>query len=148
MLYKFRTMYQGNNHEVHKELIQKIISGQQKEWKKDEKILRVTSIGKILRKFSIDELPQLINVLKGEMSLVGPRQSLEYEYELFQEWHKKRFRVKPGMTGLWQVLGRNEVSHDDMVILDLFYVENWSLYLDLKILLKTIKVVALAKGGI
>jgi lipopolysaccharide/colanic/teichoic acid biosynthesis glycosyltransferase len=95
----------------------------------------------------LDELPQLINVLKGEMSLVGPRPCLPYEYEVYKEWHKKRTAVRPGMTGLWQVVGRSEVSFEDMILLDLYYIYNRSLGLDLSILFETAFVVLRKKGA-
>ncbi|MGQ9725204.1 MAG: sugar transferase, partial [Tepidimonas sp.] len=98
---------------------------------------RVTRVGRILRRLSLDELPQLLNVLRGEMSLVGPRPPLPYEVELYQEWHRRRLQATPGMTGLWQVQGRNRVSFDEMVRMDLEYIQRQSLWLDLKILLKT-----------
>jgi exopolysaccharide biosynthesis polyprenyl glycosylphosphotransferase len=98
---------------------------------------RITRVGKIIRKTSIDELPQLINVLRGEMSLVGPRPSLPYEVELYEEWHKRRLEALPGITGWWQVKGRNRVSFDEMVRMDLDYIEHTSFWLDLKILLLT-----------
>jgi exopolysaccharide biosynthesis polyprenyl glycosylphosphotransferase len=98
---------------------------------------RVTKIGKFLRKSSLDELPQLFNVLKGEMSLVGPRPPLSYEVELYQEWHRKRFEALPGITGMWQVRGRNRVSFDEMVRMDIEYIQKQSFWLDLWILAKT-----------
>ena len=108
---------------------------------------RATRIGKILRKTSLDEFPQLMNVLKGEMSLVGPRPCLPYEYEVYKEWHKKRTTVRPGITGLWQVLGRSEVSFEDMILLDLYYIYNRSMDLDLTILFETLFVVLKKKGA-
>jgi lipopolysaccharide/colanic/teichoic acid biosynthesis glycosyltransferase len=99
---------------------------------------RVTPIGRVLRRFSIDELPQLINVWRGEMSLIGPRPALPYELELYQEWHRRRLDAAPGITGLWQVSGRNQLSFTDMVRLDLQYLEDWSLFGDLKILMRTV----------
>jgi lipopolysaccharide/colanic/teichoic acid biosynthesis glycosyltransferase len=109
---------------------------------------RITRVGKIIRKLSIDELPQLFNVLKGEMSLIGPRPPLPYEVEKYQPWHLRRvLEMKPGITGLWQVNGRSRTSFDEMVRLDLRYVQNWSLWLDLKILLKTIKEVIHPHGA-
>lgn len=108
---------------------------------------RITSIGKFIRKTSIDELPQLINVLKGEMSLVGPRPCLPYEYENLEDWQKRRFDVLPGCTGVWQVLGRSEVSFKDSIVLDLYYINNMSPWLDLQLILKTIPVMILSKGG-
>jgi len=112
---------------------------------KDES--RITKVGRFLRKHSLDELPQLINVFRGEMSLVGPRFCSPEEYRFYKPWHKRRFQVKPGMTGLWQVRGRSEVSYDDMVILDLYYIQNYSLFFDLEILLRTISVVLTGKGS-
>jgi lipopolysaccharide/colanic/teichoic acid biosynthesis glycosyltransferase len=95
-------------------------------------------VGAFLRKTSLDELPQLINVLKGDMSLVGPRPPIPYELAAYQTWHRRRvLEVKPGITGLWQVTGRSRVKFDDMVRLDLRYATSWSLWLDLKILLRT-----------
>ena len=109
---------------------------------------KITKVGRFIRKTSLDELPQLLNVIKGDMSLVGPRPCLPYEWEHYDEWHKRRLSAIPGCTGVWQVSGRSEVTFDDMVILDLYYIQNRSLLLDLQILLKTIPVMALGKGGI
>ena len=100
--------------------------------------VRVTRVGKILRRFSIDELPQLLNVVRGEMSLIGPRPALPYELELYQAWHRNRLDAVPGITGLWQVSGRNRLSFDEMVRLDVRYLEEWSLTNDLRILLRTL----------
>ncbi|HUU55884.1 MAG TPA: sugar transferase [bacterium] len=108
---------------------------------------RVTRVGKILRKFSIDEFPQLINVLKGDMSLVGPRPPIPDEVEKYERWQYKRLTVPQGLTGLWQVSGRNLLTFEEMVRLDIYYIENWSLWLDLKVLLKTIPVVVLMRGA-
>jgi exopolysaccharide biosynthesis polyprenyl glycosylphosphotransferase len=108
---------------------------------------RVTRIGKWLRRTSLDELPQLLNILKGEMSWVGPRPPLLSEVEAYEAWHNRRLNILPGLTGLWQVSGRSLLSFDEMVRLDLYYVENWSIWLDLKILIKTIPAVLLAKGA-
>jgi lipopolysaccharide/colanic/teichoic acid biosynthesis glycosyltransferase len=98
---------------------------------------RITGLGRILRKTSLDELPQLINVLQGEMSLVGPRPPIPYEVELYQAWHKRRFEVLPGITGWWQVKGRNRVSFDDAMRMDVFYVDHLSFWVDLKIVILT-----------
>ncbi len=108
---------------------------------------RITKIGKFLRKTSIDELPQLFNVIKGDMSLVGPRPCLEYEYENYDEWHKKRISVLPGCTGLWQVSGRSSVAFNDSVIMDIYYVNNMSPWFDLQLILKTIPVMIFGRGG-
>jgi lipopolysaccharide/colanic/teichoic acid biosynthesis glycosyltransferase len=110
---------------------------------------RVTSIGKVLRKMSIDELPQLINVLRGEMSLVGPRPPLHYEVEQYQRWHCRRvLEAKPGLTGLWQVAGRSRTTFDEMVRLDLRYARTRSLWTDVKILLATPAAVFVGKGAV
>jgi exopolysaccharide biosynthesis polyprenyl glycosylphosphotransferase len=108
---------------------------------------RITTIGKIIRRFSIDELPQLYNVLRGDMSLVGPRPPLPQEVARYERWQRRRLSMKPGITCLWQISGRNEVSFDDWMKLDLTYIDNWSLLLDLKILLKTVPVVLLGRGA-
>jgi exopolysaccharide biosynthesis polyprenyl glycosylphosphotransferase len=108
---------------------------------------RLTPVGRFLRRFSLDELPQLINVLRGEMSLVGPRPLPERDYTMLEEWHRKRYLVLPGITGLWQVSGRSELDFDDLVHLDFLYLERWSLALDLTILLKTIPAVISRRGA-
>jgi lipopolysaccharide/colanic/teichoic acid biosynthesis glycosyltransferase len=108
---------------------------------------RVTKVGAIIRKMSIDELPQLINVLKGEMSLVGPRPPLPNEVHLYDWSDRKRLSIKPGITCLWQVSGRNQLTFEEWMVLDRKYIENWSIWLDLKILLMTIPVVILGKGA-
>jgi exopolysaccharide biosynthesis polyprenyl glycosylphosphotransferase len=108
---------------------------------------RVTSIGQVIRKTSVDELPQLFNVLRGEMSLVGPRPALPYEADLYKEWHKRRFEVPPGITGWWQVKGRNRVSFDEMVRMDLHYIEHASVLFDARVLLQTPWAVISGKGA-
>ncbi len=135
-------------HDRHIEFMRDFIQGNNGEGEffvNDES--RVTSVGRVLRKYSLDELPQLINVFRGEMSLVGPRFCSVEEYSFYKPWHKRRFAVKPGMTGLWQVRARSEVSYDDMVMLDLYYIENRSIFFDIEILLRTITVVAFGKGS-
>ena len=108
---------------------------------------RVTRVGALLRRFSLDELPQVLNVLRGEMSLVGPRPLPVRDFQLLQPWHKKRYLVLPGMTGLWQISGRSSLSFDDLVRLDFYYLENWSIWLDIAILLKTVPAVLARKGA-
>jgi exopolysaccharide biosynthesis polyprenyl glycosylphosphotransferase len=108
---------------------------------------RLTTIGRVLRRFSLDELPQLVNVVRGEMSLVGPRPLPMRDFERLEEWHKKRYLVLPGITGLWQVSGRAELDFDDLVRLDFLYLERWSIFLDLSILLKTIPAVLSRRGA-
>jgi exopolysaccharide biosynthesis polyprenyl glycosylphosphotransferase len=108
---------------------------------------RLTRVGRALRRFSLDELPQLVNVLRGDMSLVGPRPLPERDYEMLEDWHRKRYLVLPGITGLWQVSGRSELDFDDLVHLDFIYLERWSLALDLTILLKTIPAVISRRGA-
>jgi lipopolysaccharide/colanic/teichoic acid biosynthesis glycosyltransferase len=99
---------------------------------------RKTRLGAFIRRFSIDELPQLINVMRGEMSVVGPRPPLLFEVEAYEEWHRRRLEVRPGMTGLWQVSGRSKMTFDEMVKLDIHYIETWSPLKDISIVLRTI----------
>ena len=108
---------------------------------------RVTRLGRILRRYSIDEMPQVLNVLRGEMSLVGPRPLPLRDYVQLEEWHRRRYRVLPGMTGLWQVSGRIELTFDDLVRLDFYYLENWSIWLDISILAKTLPAVIARRGA-
>jgi len=143
---KFRSMYFRNDPKIHQDYVTRLISGEDDGGQKDAnggvyKIKddpRVTPVGKFLRKSSLDELPQFINVLKGEMSLVGPRPPIPYEVDAYDLWHWRRFlEVKPGITGLWQVNGRSKLKFEDMVRLDLKYARTWSLGLDFKVLLET-----------
>ena len=108
---------------------------------------RVTRVGSLLRRWSLDELPQLLNVMRGEMSLVGPRPLPERDYLRLEDWHRKRYLVLPGMTGLWQVSGRSELEFDELVRLDFLYLERWSVFLDLSILLKTMPAVIRSRGA-
>jgi exopolysaccharide biosynthesis polyprenyl glycosylphosphotransferase len=108
---------------------------------------RVTSVGRVLRRFSLDEIPNLINVLRGEMSLVGPRPLPVRDHTRLEPWHRRRSNVLPGMTGLWQIAGRSDLSFDDLVRLDFYYLENWSLWLDITILVKTLPAVAVQRGA-
>jgi lipopolysaccharide/colanic/teichoic acid biosynthesis glycosyltransferase len=159
-MYKFRTMVSDNSDELHRNFARDFINGKTNGGRGGNggngansnvfKIVndpRVTSMGRFLRKSSLDELPQFLNVLKGEMSLVGPRPPLRYELDHYKEWHKQRLAVKPGLTGLWQVSGRSTVPFDEMVELDIFYIENWSLLLDVKIILRTAPVMLRGFGG-
>jgi undecaprenyl-phosphate galactose phosphotransferase len=146
--YKFRTMFVGNDDASHREFVaDHIQGGSSGEVKKIENDPRVTSVGRFLRRTSLDELPQLFNVLKGDMSLVGPRPCMPYELEQYQEWHRRRLSVTPGCTGLWQVAGRSAVDFNDMVILDLFYIDNMSPLFDLRIIFRTLPVMLFARGG-
>jgi exopolysaccharide biosynthesis polyprenyl glycosylphosphotransferase len=141
---KFRTMYcDADEHQAALEELNEA-SGALFKIREDP---RLTPIGRVLRRFSLDELPQLVNVLRGEMSLVGPRPLPERDYEMLEDWHRKRYLVLPGITGLWQVSGRSELDFDDLVHLDFIYLERWSLALDLAILLKTIPAVILQRGA-
>jgi exopolysaccharide biosynthesis polyprenyl glycosylphosphotransferase len=108
---------------------------------------RVTHVGRVLRRLSIDELPNLINVLRGEMSLVGPRPLPVRDYALLDEWHRRRYNVLPGVTGLWQIAGRSDLTFDDLVRLDFYYLENWSIWLDVTILVKTPFAVVKRRGA-
>ncbi|MEO7540278.1 MAG: sugar transferase [Pyrinomonadaceae bacterium] len=148
--YKFRTMYVDNDDTVHREFIDEFMRSERGDLRGVKKITndpRVTAVGRFLRRTSLDELPQLFNVLRGEMSLVGPRPCLPYELEKYQDWHRRRLSVIPGCTGLWQVAGRSAVDFNDMVILDLFYIDNMSPLFDLRIIFRTLPVMLLAKGG-
>jgi lipopolysaccharide/colanic/teichoic acid biosynthesis glycosyltransferase len=152
---KFRTMYTNNDPKIHQDYVRQYIAGKDglnkcegsgKPVYKLVKDPRVTFIGSFLRKTSLDELPQFWNVLRGDMSLVGPRPPVPYEFEVYDIWHRRRvLEVKPGVTGLWQVSGRNRTRFDEMVRLDLRYCQTWSLWLDLKILLATPR--AVFNGG-
>jgi exopolysaccharide biosynthesis polyprenyl glycosylphosphotransferase len=141
---KFRTMY--CDAEEHQEALEGLNEASGALFKiRDDP--RTTPVGRFLRRFSLDELPQLINVLRGEMSLVGPRPLPQRDFELLEDWHRKRYLVLPGITGLWQVSGRSELDFDDLVHLDFLYLERWSLALDLTILLKTLPAVLMQRGA-
>jgi len=156
-LLKFRSMQKGNDNSVHKEFVMKLIKSDESlnpgatDGENVFKIVndsRITAVGKCLRKFSLDELPQFYNVLIGEMSLVGPRPPLLYELKAYQPWHRRRILdFKPGITGLWQVSARSSVAFDEMVRLDLQYASSWSPWLDIKILLRTPMVVIKGAGA-
>ena len=143
-VFKFRSMHEGA--ELEKESLTDLNEAVGPFFKiKDDP--RLTKLGQLLRRSSLDELPQLYNVLRGEMSLIGPRPALPSEVERYQEWHKKRLQTWPGITGLWQVSGRSKLTFDEMALLDIYYVENWSLLLDLQIALKTIPAWVLGTGA-
>lgn len=154
---KFRTMYADNDPKIHRDYVQHFIAGQTKSAESSgyEPVVykitndpRVTAVGRFLRKASLDEFPQFWNVLRGEMSLVGPRPPVAYEFEMYDYWHRRRvFELKPGVTGLWQVNGRSRTCFDDMVRLDLRYSQTWSLWLDVKILLATPLAVVAGNGA-
>jgi lipopolysaccharide/colanic/teichoic acid biosynthesis glycosyltransferase len=154
---KFRSMHTNNDSSQHKEYVRQLIAGQAQKKSADGngggvfKLTndpRITPVGRILRRSSLDELPQLLNVLSGEMSLVGPRPPVPYEVEAYATWHRRRLmEAKPGITGLWQVYGRSRVEFDDMVRLDLRYARDCSPLLDLKILLQTPKAVMSGDGA-
>jgi lipopolysaccharide/colanic/teichoic acid biosynthesis glycosyltransferase len=108
---------------------------------------RVTSVGHFLRRLSLDEVPNVVNVLRGEMSLVGPRPLPLRDYERLADWHRRRYNVLPGMTGLWQVAGRSDLTFDDLVRLDFYYIEHWSIWLDISILVRTPEAVFARKGA-
>jgi lipopolysaccharide/colanic/teichoic acid biosynthesis glycosyltransferase len=141
--FKFRTMYVDNDSEIHREYVTKLIAGgadlgQGKGVYKLVNDPRITTLGRFLRKTSLDELPQFVNVLKNDMSLVGPRPPLPYEYERYKVWHKRRvLELKPGLTGLWQVEGRSRTTFDEMVRMDIKYASTSSLWIDIKILWQT-----------
>ena len=156
---KFRSMYVDNDCSIHREYVTQLIAGEAKrnpiggngdgegiyKLTSDD---RITRIGSFLRRGSLDELPQLLNVLTGDMSLVGPRPAIPYELAAYQTWHRRRvLEVKPGITGLWQVNGRSRVKFDEMVRLDLKYAETWSPWLDIKILLRTPRAVFEGEGA-
>jgi exopolysaccharide biosynthesis polyprenyl glycosylphosphotransferase len=154
---KFRSMYVNNDASQHKQYVRQLIAGQAAKSPSTDpnggvfKLTndpRITRVGRFLRRSSLDELPQFLNVILGEMSLVGPRPAIPYEVEAYDIWHRRRvLEAKPGITGLWQVQGRSRVGFDEMVRLDLRYVRSWSPWLDLKILLQTPKAVMDGTGA-
>lgn len=154
-LFKFRSMQTNNNPAIHQEFVKKFIAGQMYATDPEEHVTykikndpRITLIGRFIRKTSIDELPQLFNVLQGTMSLVGPRPPLAYEVEEYEVWHRPRVvEAKPGITGLWQVKGRSKTTFDGMVRMDLDYIHTWSLWLDIKLLFKTPAAVLTGSGA-
>jgi lipopolysaccharide/colanic/teichoic acid biosynthesis glycosyltransferase len=151
--FKFRTMHVNNDSQIHREYVTKLIAGEEDPkanggFYKLANDPRITPLGRFLRKSSLDELPQLFNVLMGDMSLVGPRPPLPYEYERYQVWHKRRvMELKPGLTGLWQVKGRSRTTFDEMVRMDLRYANTKSLWTDCTILLQTPAAVLSGRGA-
>jgi exopolysaccharide biosynthesis polyprenyl glycosylphosphotransferase len=141
---KFRTMVQGAEHLQDDLESRNEVGGALFKIRQDP---RVTRVGRFLRRWSLDELPQLFNVMRGEMSLVGPRPLPQRDYARLDDWHRKRYLVLPGMTGLWQVSGRSELDFDELVRLDFLYLERWSVFLDLTIMLKTIPAVFRTRGA-
>lgn len=152
--FKFRTMTHNADQSLHQEHVKAFVNGQLDQIQNDgpkSKLTedpRVTRIGKLLRKTSLDELPQLINIFRGEMSLVGPRPVPEYEVALYDQCHYERLNALPGLTGLWQIEGRGEVTFEEMIEMDIRYIRNKSLWLDLKILLLTVPSVLQGKGAV
>jgi exopolysaccharide biosynthesis polyprenyl glycosylphosphotransferase len=144
LLYKFRTMYQGAEKELNR--VNDVGEKDRPDFRK-KKIQWMTPVGRVLRKLSLDELPQLFNVFIGHMSLVGPRPTVSDEVSLYKTWQRRRFSMKPGITCLWQIKGRNKIGFEDWMKLDLEYLDNWSLWLDFKILAKTIPVVLFGIGA-
>jgi lipopolysaccharide/colanic/teichoic acid biosynthesis glycosyltransferase len=145
---KFRTMFDGSDPAIHQEYYRRLVGGRASSVDGTFKMVedpRITPAGRILRRLSLDELPQLLNVLKGDMSLVGPRPPLPYEVELYDERARLRLSVPPGASGLWQVSGRNRLNFEQMIDLDLAYIDQWSLWLDVWILLRT--PLAVLSGG-
>jgi exopolysaccharide biosynthesis polyprenyl glycosylphosphotransferase len=154
---KFRTMHRGAVDQTHRDYMKEFINGNHEKTNmgtkhnpvfKMTKDARITRLGRLLRKTSLDELPQFFNVLVGDMSLVGPRPPIPYEVSEYDHWHKKRvLDVKPGITGLWQIRGRSSITFDEAVRLDVQYARQWSLMLDCKIMLQTIRAVLSQKGA-
>ena len=155
--YKFRSMVHNNNDLIHKQYVSKLINkelpdsgtnGNNHCSYKLKNDPRITPFGKFLRSWSLDELPQFFNILKGDMSLVGPRPATLYEVKNYNAWHLQRLEIFPGLSGLWQVEGRSKMPFDEMVRLDIRYVRNWSLWLDFKILFRTFKAVMSREGAL
>ena len=155
-VFKFRSMRTDCDARIHQQYVSQFIAGKvdgatpegQKPVFKIQKDPRITRVGQFVRKTSLDELPQFWNVLRGDMSLVGPRPPIAYEFRAYDVWHRRRvLEIKPGITGLWQVKGRSRTRFDEMVRLDLQYARDWSIWLDLRILLQTPAAVILGEGA-
>ncbi len=156
LCYKFRSMLADSDDSLHRDAYHKNIGGYENAnagdndtpvFGKVKDDPRITRVGRWLRRTSIDELPQILNVLRGEMSIVGPRPPIPYEVEAYAIWHRKRLDMKPGITGLWQVSGRSRLTFEEMVRVDLYYIENWSLLLDIKIIFQTLPAVFKGDGA-
>jgi lipopolysaccharide/colanic/teichoic acid biosynthesis glycosyltransferase len=146
---KFRSMLTTNDHKVHREFVKELINGNNCD-KKVYKLIddpRITPIGNILRKTSLDEFPQFFNVLKGELSLVGPRPPIEYEIKEYSKWQKERLSVNQGITGMWQIFGRSQLPFDKSCFLDIYYAENQSIWLDIHLLALTLPTIVFGKGA-
>ena len=153
-VHKFRTMCREADQAVHRDYVARLIEGDAAKVSDGRRELyklavddRVTGVGQVLRRWSLDELPQLVNVLRGEMSLVGPRPVIPYEAERYPGWYHERFAVKPGLTGLWQVSGRNERTYEEMVELDIEFARGWSVWLYLRVLARTPLTVLRRRGA-
>jgi lipopolysaccharide/colanic/teichoic acid biosynthesis glycosyltransferase len=152
-IYKFRTMHHNSNTSSHRTFMQAYIKGQINNLPTEKKVFKpfnerqVTRVGRILRKTSLDELPQLFNVITGEMSLVGPRPNVPWEVEAYRDWHRRRLEALPGITGLAQISGRSGITFDEIVRHDIDYIENRSLKLDIQILWWTVTSVLAGKGA-
>ncbi|MEX2159806.1 MAG: sugar transferase [Dehalococcoidia bacterium] len=149
---KFRTMYDGADDRLHRESVHRTANGIRTETS-DGKLAfksledpRITRVGKVLRAWSLDELPQLFNTLRGEMSVVGPRPALEYELPYYKTWHRRRFEVLPGITGLWQVKRKDQETFDDMMRLDVEYAQSCSVWNDIKLIAMTIPAIVRERG--
>lgn len=152
MLLKFRSMHHGAPERAHELFVTSMISAlpttaAMNGIHKLQQDLRITRVGRWIRRTSLDELPQVINILRGEMSLVGPRPPLAYEMAKYEPWQHERLAVRPGITGLWQVSGRNRLTYFEMCEVDVRYVRNWSLLMDLRIILRTPWVMFVERGG-
>ena len=148
--YKFRSMYYKADASVHQQFVKGLINGEAPSGSTTYKLAgdkRITRVGALLRKTSIDELPQLFNVIKGDMSMVGPRPPIPYEVAEYKDWHHRRLSVAPGITGLWQVQGRSLVAFDDMVKMDIAYAERRSIKLDVTLLAQTVPAVLSGRGA-
>jgi len=154
--YKFRSMKMNCDDTSHREYIKLFIEGDEEGLKKYQgrkKVYkmtcddRVTAIGRLLRRTSFDEIPQLINVLKGDMSMVGPRPHIPYEVDIYKDWHRRRLAGQPGITGWWQIHGRSRVTFDDSVLMDIWYLEHQSLLLDIRIMCRTITKAIVGRGA-